>query len=149
MNSEQPFAKDAWRPPSPITADELLGALEAVLAEVGKDYVYPPAARMEKCRYVDKDGGCFIGRALRRLGASEEALRDSLIQSETSFGELYDVPTNTSAASRLPREWLSESAAMLANLVQSQQDDGIPWGQALAFGRANYSNPFAFADDYN
>ena len=70
-----------------ITTEKMLGALEKVVEEAGRDYTYPLedlAAFNDSCRYViDGRPACIVGRALHRLGVPIEDL--SQVEDESAY----------------------------------------------------------------
>ena len=109
-----------------FTYDQLLGALEGAVEEMGEHYIYPPSIDGRQCRYThgpagDLSCGCLIGHALYRLGISPEELNGY-----DDDGEHVDV-----AAKYLPY-WADWRASTLAAGVQCRQDAAVEWGRALS-----------------
>lgn len=98
------------------------------IVEIGNrfpDYVYRHKQGELICQYTDgADGqGCIVGQALRALGVPYDMLKR------------YDQDDDGIAASYvlrvlLPRN-LDVSVLDTINLIQTRQDDGMPWGQAI------------------
>ena len=117
-----------------FTYDQLLGALEGAVEEMGEHYIYPPSIDGRQCRYThgsadDLSVGCLIGHALYRLGVSLEDLTEY-----DDFEENFDV-----AAKDLPY-WADWQANTLASGVQSRQDDAMEWGRALSLTLREMNN---------
>ena len=117
-----------------FTYDQLLGALEGAVEEMGEHYIYPPSVDGRQCRYThgpvgDLSCGCLIGHALYRLGVNLEDLTEY-----DGTGE----PDDT-AARDLPY-WADWKASALASGVQSRQDDAMEWGRALSLTLREMNN---------
>lgn len=106
---------------------QVLAALEAAVAERGKDYVYENEAGNRKdCLYVHHRGevneqpGCIAGQVYFDLTGK-------LVPSELEVGLVDFGPTD---------EWVEDGTFTLDALrvlgaAQIHQDDGKPWGIAL------------------
>lgn len=99
-----------------------------------KDIVSGREDFVAACRYVDGDGDpvCIVGHLLNRLAPEHmDAFRKDDILNGTRFNQLI---------SEHMIEGLSESLSMgnrtirLLRAVQSCQDRGESWGEALQFG---------------
>jgi hypothetical protein len=136
------------------SAREVSNDVTAMVAEMNRaDYLYRVGARIPgvataTCSYVGgSEGcgpgtGCIVGEWLRRQGvdmnvvAAWEAstLRDgdNAVPADTSAEQLFsdDGPST-------PMPYLTRSAVMYVTRVQSEQDNGAPWGQAIL--RADYA----------
>lgn len=95
--------------------EEVAAAIRKVVAEAGSDYVYPPAAAGEPCRYSDGYGGCVVGRAIRLLDPEIELVEDTAVSGQHLA--LHDV--------------ISGEAEEALQRAQNRQDEGWPWGEAL------------------
>lgn len=102
-----------------FTDEEFVAAVRAIAAE-RPDYVYT-APEGENCQYAHADGcGCIIGCALNRLGMS--------------LDELSELDSRALAGIRFIGEGLglSEPTIRWATNVQSDQDNSVPWGEAVS-----------------
>lgn len=105
-----------------ITLEQIQGAVRGIAAEnPGHRYV-PPAVNGDgdvQCVYLDPDtreGSCIIGHALLKLGVDA----DTLEQFDIGYLTALDLPV-----------WGDERARVWADCVQSYQDTGTPWGEAV------------------
>lgn len=98
------------------------------IVEIGNrfpDYVYKHKQGELICQYTDgADGqGCIVGQALRAMGVPYDMLKR------------YDQDDIGIAASHVLRNLLGRnldrSVLNTINLIQQNQDDGMPWGQAI------------------
>lgn len=127
--------------PEKITAQEALVALEAVVAEMGADYIYRPPGVADgdgRCFMVHVlDGeavpGCLIGHVLiKHFGwpiGFFRAMNNGVSVSSFSSG-IQQVPVGVKP--------LSEGAAYVLGAAQRGQDTFAPWGDALMKARVAY-----------
>jgi hypothetical protein len=114
-----------------IELEELRMAVHDVVEEAGPDVVYQPEDGV--CRYVDGDQpSCLIGQALYRLGIS-------LSQLTEWDGDSVD---DACAARDIPVFEKNSDVAHYADVVQNMQDNGNPWGIALAQAEYALQNDF-------
>ena len=106
----------------PITAENFTEAMRQAVAERGADWVYPAEDGEwmldgSSCCYFLLDGSpaCIIGTALHKLGYGPN-----------------DVSEGTDAFGILTRWKAPLDVASAAGLAQDAQDEGKPWGEALA-----------------
>lgn len=106
-----------------VTDKQVTEAITAVVAEVGRDFVYvPPGGVGEMCRYEHEGAAsCLVGRVLKRLGATLQDLREC--ESAGSVG--------TEVARRCGLS-ISIRALNALYTAQQAQDHGATWGKALA-----------------
>lgn len=116
--------------------DDVLHAMEEIVAEFGNDYVYDRFGRDDRiCRYAHEDGpGCLVGQVLVRLGAdlnvikSVESAHIDRRNTGLSLEELLDelAPTWGSLGYTLTPE-----AVEVLTVAQNMQDVRNTWGRAL------------------
>lgn len=129
--------------------------LREVVAEVGADHVYnAPIVRdsgaFGMCRYVHHDGnytdsiegdatpGCIVGQALHRYGVSLEFLNqvEGLGADQIAIKEHLNrkhIPAHIDPP-------ITEKAGQVLRAAQWEQDNGLPWGVALAKAEAEYTH---------
>lgn len=103
--------------------------LDEIVAEFGPDYVYrnpafgTPGYQGPRCAYVHGDQpGCIVGHVLYRFGVP-------LAQLANHEGDsALDVVAAVQGASKGRAGWLLD-------WVQTNQDGGLPWGDAVARAR--------------
>lgn len=102
-----------------ITYRELRDALLEVLVEHGPDTVYESPEEHGQCVYVTAEGdpSCIFGHAFKRLGFDITALRGV----GAGPGSLYPFGI------MLENDTLSYAAS----LCQQDQDNEVPWGEAV------------------
>jgi hypothetical protein len=128
-----------------ITLDEAKTLLARAVEERGADYTYKmltielsPGRRESLCAYFDPDTkvpSCIVGQVLAYKGVSFDAMAVEDVNVYASAGALID--TNFIKAN-------NETRALL-EAVQSEQDSGMPWGQAVEEALATYEGN---AEDY-
>jgi hypothetical protein len=121
------------RPTGLDTEADALAAL-AELVEGREDYVYP-AGEFGGCMNVDPENGCgrcLIGTLLLAHGVPAELFTLSLHPAEGHGGTANFSGINelTDRLIDLPEEVVSVLSA-----AQDAQDQGLPWGEALAAAR--------------
>lgn len=110
------------------TYEDLLPRLRAIVAEEGEDFVYG------RRRDEDNNVGCYyqwngkpdcgVGRVLYRLGVPIETLQ-AMDRSGETISQHYP---------RLRQDhniWFSPAAEALMESFQQDQDEQVPWGDAL------------------
>ena len=115
---------------SNITADQVLDQIKTIAAE-NPDHVYEAPADLAtdlgRCLYVHYDEpGCIVGKALFDLGVSLGDL--------TTFGDDARLGGGAPAESLLKELGIIgclDSASGRIQSIQSRQDRGIPWGEAV------------------
>lgn len=108
-----------------VTQEAAMDALRDAVAEKGAEYVYPENEKIGiSCSYVwDGRPSCIVGNALHRLGVSLDILGRFEMTTAASvldslrYRKILVVDTET-------RQAYDEA--------QTAQDDGRPWGEALA-----------------
>lgn len=142
--------------PTPINAETLTAALEAVVAERGADYIYPVrtdpnyalewvsheySSKSEEygsgCRYIARDGspGCIFGAALVHLGYepadpdTDPAPRTAFPLEGNRIGAWLDTLLPKDADFETKDDVLKLTRA--ADEAQAIQDGGQTWGEAL------------------
>lgn len=116
-----------------ITYEQARKLILEVIAEKGKDYIGSPDSEPSTCVYFDDLGqpSCIIGHILPKLGISRQ---DLVFEKEDDYYGPTEVDLNyeTGAMELLPRLGikLDTQAQDYLRLVQSQQDQGMPWGDA-------------------
>lgn len=109
------------------TYEDLLPRLRAIVAEEGEDFVYGQRHDGDNivcCYQWNGKPDCGVGRVLYRLGVPIETLQAMDRSSETIS---YHYP-------RLRQDhniWFSPAAEALMELFQQDQDEQVPWGDAL------------------
>lgn len=100
----------------------------------GEDYFYP--VDEDACLYaIDGKPSCIVGYAINILDPDAFA---NLASVEEEYGtenaeSLTDAPLGGKVR-YLPGDFWDDDAAYFASVVQSNQDRGIQWGLALAYG---------------
>ena len=114
-----------------------LQLLQKAVEERGEDYVYPvewktassaDAAVMTLCMYVQPDGSgpaCIAGYVMHEYGASLDFLKKHEGETTPNPGRELGVDT---------------MSLILLFDAQGVQDQGLPWGQALARARMRYAS---------
>jgi hypothetical protein len=116
-----------------LTYDEVVELLERAVAERGEDYVYPKEdmcpefALNSVCQYfVGSRPSCIIGQVLAYKGITAEQVTEFEGRGGPAVVQrFFDI---------------DDSTQVLIYEVQSRQDDGLPWGEALANARAFVGN---------
>lgn len=104
-----------------ITLDDIVAEVRNIATEQ-PHRVYVPTS-IGDCQYgvgPANPHGCIIGYALRRLGRPIDNEDGDISDLFAPDGPLNDI----APATRRPVQWLAE--------VQSEQDDRLPWGEAVA-----------------
>lgn len=122
---------------TPLPFDRVLATLEEVVAEK-PDFVYvpPPASHPDgpKCLYVaEGKPSCGVGVVLHRLGVPLEVL---------AHLDYDDCGAGTAASGLDDYEngcLVDTKAAKLLGEFQGQQDDGMPWQEALEWAKMSVS----------
>lgn len=106
------------------THDDVIGALRAVVAEKGADYVYvnrngEVASDSVQCYYVHGDQpGCIAGAAFHKLGVPLEVLAEFELQ-------------DAGYVAKQVLQFVSYDTQGALTVAQQTQDGGGTWGQAL------------------
>lgn len=111
-----------------VSYQEVLAVANAVVEELGADYVYPDY--MNGCVYVKGNKpSCLVGHVLHRLGvdlisfASEESYDGGLVN-ECAIDTLWVTTEEYGVSfSPLAQGFLSD--------IQTDQDSGCTWGDAV------------------
>lgn len=120
-----------------IDFDTARSTVMEIVAEYGEDTYYIPAdAKNKMCDYAwphpehpSGPGGCLIGLMWGKLGVTRSTLG-------------YLTGTVTSANDQLPNEFqLDFRAKQWCNVVQSQQDSGVTWGEAVRVADMAWGGP--------
>lgn len=118
--------------PPPLTLRQAVLHAEAIVAELGRDFVYERTASMygaKGCWYVAKDKpSCLVGRILHRHGVSVETL--ALWEGVNA----RDMGPNGLCHSRRrqpTRHLLEGPAVTYLDALQSAQDNSVRYGKAL------------------
>lgn len=114
-----------------LTYERAVELAREVVAEFGADYVYPMEHKRQECEgstpscvYVHKGcPSCLVGQILHRHGVS---LEDLSLWEFRSAWETSDAVANTELSAR---DFLWE--------IQSVQDSGRCWGEAVEVGVAH------------
>lgn len=98
------------------------------IAEAAPDYVYEKVGG-HACKYVQNGAGsCIVGQGALAAGVPLETVAEwDQAECGSGFGDVcdrIDIDCGSDAA-----QWLIE--------VQSHQDNGIPWGEAVAAADSN------------
>lgn len=112
-----------------ITLDEVNELLADIVSQVPEDYVYiNPEGRSAAsgpigCEYASRDGSpsCLVGHVLHRLGLP-------VYHSETQPGQGWAV---TWGFEHPHEEHFTPEAVSRLARVQSRQDQGTPWREAI------------------
>ena len=121
-----------------ITLDSVRSGLEALVAEKGEDFVYNKHSEGDaygpSCRYVwNGEPDCIVGQLLARMGVPV----DRLAKADGALG----VGTLGVGASILLCDLEEEGLVHVddwkicigLNRVQSRQDGGYTWGEAIQY----------------
>ncbi len=110
------------------TYEDVHSWAEKAIMEKGADYVYIPLGEGTSCKYVHDDGvnlttGCLIGNMLfNNTGMILSELSEFNTGPDTSIlGIRHDLPFK-----------FTEMAIHWMDVLQGKQDNGYPWGEALA-----------------
>lgn len=130
-----------------VNLETLIRLFSKVVTDAGYDHVAAPNSNSSGCRYVGFDGGrlvsiCIVGRAFDYLGI----LRATVLSSTGVFdtqGQQYSACTLGEPlwerAFSMGVEF-TEDAQLFAREVQSLQDGGESWGNALTMAVAGVHN---------
>jgi len=133
-----------------LTPEKALELLERAVKERGEDYVYDEQIRGisglgvedELCHYLNEDGSpsCIVGYALSYLAEELDAtgIVDQLLAADQS------IPVPTPRGLHFEEITIPTPALDLLSYVQSVQDHGEPWGEALKIG---YAYKVEYLDD--
>lgn len=122
-----------------VTYDEALAALQAVVAELGEDFVYTDHA----CHYIDKDEtpSCGVGHVYVRLNLKDEMLRAIDVWQEDQGVPVYRRSVESDYQPRAGRlaeliarrdgVVLDREADLLLGMFQGYQDGRNSWGESL------------------
>lgn len=104
--------------PMTITAKDIENEVREIAA-AHPDYIYDDFDEEQRCRYINNGkGSCIVGKALVNLGINpEEIIRLEGSPANLAVSELVD-----------PGE---EASLYWLDYVQSEQDNEIPWGEAV------------------
>jgi len=113
-----------------VNLDRVVETAKMVVAERGADYVYKKPTNtfgVLTCLYVDQDQpSCLVGHVLHRLGVPLETLKSA---DQFSF-PATDVCCDLLRGSAFDDEEIGH----FLDAVQSRQDIGRTWGEALQNG---------------
>lgn len=100
-----------------LTDEQFIAAMREAVKVRGEDFVYPEEWRGGAvCQYtVDGEGACIVGKALE-IALGEPYLGDN--------ADAFEVLTNVFH--------LGLAVSLAAQETQGEQDNGEPWGKALA-----------------
>lgn len=117
----------------PWTLDEAVRLAEEVVAEAGRDYVYP-ASHKRQCRLYDDDHSvpqcvyvheghpdCIVGRMFAKAGVPVAKL--AKLEGSDAVS-VYCALTGRSA-------WCDQGLGTFLDQLQAKQDEGETWGDAL------------------
>jgi len=117
-----------------INLEQANALLDEVLAEHGEDFVYQGL-----CNYnVGEMPGCIVGQVLAKAGVPLDTLAKMDV---ISWREDGDPVTDTKFDSVARSHHFDDvfvvepDVATLLNEAQTQQDQRLPWGHAVAAGR--------------
>jgi hypothetical protein len=119
-----------------VNRARILELLKKAVDEKGADYVYPKQARPDgnSCVYVHKrKPSCIAGHVFHALGVPLKTL--SKLEGNSVAGVLD--PKQWPAGVRVKVE-LTPAAKETLGDAQSHQDNGYPWGEALAKVQGEY-----------
>ena len=112
-----------------FTIDDVMAAMQAVVAEKGEDYVYPHAGPggMD-CVYAE-DGmpSCIVGHVIYRLDPKEFA---KVVELENRSGSAP--ATSLQDEGYISKGMFDDETEQFLYHAQSQQDAGKTWGEALS-----------------
>lgn len=122
-----------------LTADRAIELLREVVAEAGGDFVYKNEEGYRNICWYWHSGagkpGCVVGRVLHRHGWSQA----DLVKIE---GLAIEVAENTHEELGDSLGFIhgnvTEDAQRVLRVAQMAQDDGSPWGEALAKAELAY-----------
>lgn len=110
--------------------DEVIEALQKIVT-ASPDYVYTPPGDTGWCLYsYNGDPSCLVGQALAEVGVPIDALES--FNPGGKYGE--DVGLIASNAAIILG--LAKSTGVYLQVAQKVQDNGKPWGEALAAAEA-------------
>ncbi|AXC36209.1 hypothetical protein SEA_MUSETTA_105 [Microbacterium phage Musetta] len=127
-----------------FTDEQVTEAIEKVVAERSPDYVYKSGRDDNGCFYASKDGespSCVVGFVVNAL--NPEAFR-KIVEVEINAGESFEVQdalTYTDGELNISTE-----ARRALQKAQDEQDNGKPWGEALASYKAVLGDSGALDD---
>lgn len=120
-----------------VTAEDALAALERVVAG-REDFIYEPVVDdsnpddLGRCVYVHNNSpSCGVGYALADLGFSIEVI--AALDPVQSYGGI-----GASEIGILDGVPFTEGAGVVLEKFQGEQDQGMPWGQALMKAKEEY-----------
>jgi hypothetical protein len=111
--------------------DEVLAALEQIVAAKGPDFVYKEALRPARqngdgtaCANWDYDGApsCIVGHYVVQAGIVEP--------------NTYDQFSAVQALMHSNGYGMDDATSILLHTVQTKQDQGVSWGDSLALAKA-------------
>lgn len=113
-----------------VTINQLIAKVREIAAK-RPDFVYEVPDGGDVCQYVHEDGepGCIFGHAFTALGVEPDQL-----------AKLDGVGVITGVLDKLEIEHTEEERAWCA-MVQSLQDTGDPWGEAVSESNALAGTP--------
>lgn len=113
---------------TPITFDEMRDQLKRLVRNE-PDFVYKKPAGARACMYIHLDPfigtprpGCIVGHAMLNLGIDEAVL----------------LKQNAASVAQFSVDIIDPTAAAYARKVQENQDEEMPWGEALDQAEAAY-----------
>lgn len=125
-----------------LDTERALALLDAAVADRGADYIYTPPwgeavvnGDGTLCLYwhrsaVDSSDagqpGCIAGHVYHAAGVSGEWLSRNERIDATTVGQRLNDTTILA---------VTEGARYILNVAQSEQDAGVPWGEAVAYAR--------------
>jgi hypothetical protein len=120
-----------------LTEKNVTEAFRQIIEDFGADYVYRKRGLADSCFYVHKtpEGeapGCIVGQLLHRLGVPLEVLKKREGRSAWAvfYGDVLFDEGQADSPVRLEGDYLARKI----QLVQSAQDRGETWGEAVRRG---------------
>lgn len=126
-----------------VDFEELIATFEKIIDEYGQDHVYKPA-EPGRCVYkYEGEPDCIVGHVIASISPEDFKILDVNVDqafnadmlSETILRPDSDDPRNLRAL----KIRFTPKAAELARQVQTRQDDGWSWGEALANARKAFN----------
>lgn len=110
-----------------FSLDDVLEAARAIVSEKGESYIYPRVRG--RCLYADGEGGpsCLVGHVINRL---DPQAFDKVAQCERD--RETRTATNLISSEFLDSDFWTHDAEWAMHIIQLRQDEGAPWGEALA-----------------
>lgn len=115
----------------PLSVEETIAKLEAIVAKYGEDYVYQlptyedESGELESCMYSNQDGtpSCIVGHVLKEVSPKYFKSVHEREWEQLDSNAVYNLSGIY--------QYFEERAVNLLSNVQFDQDDGVTWGEAV------------------